>query len=550
MIRIDSDDVPHRPGESSNLAIWAAVLVAVVGLVYSNTLNVPFLHDDFANIVENPGIRRIFPLFGAADATGFINRPVIRLSFAVNYALGGESVTGYHLLNILIHAASALALFALVRLTLSMSPAFGSRLRAHATPLAFFAALLWGVHPLNTQAVTYLSQRCESMAGFFYITTLYGAALASLGKRPLWGWMVAIPAFFLGLGTKEILVTAPVVVAAWQFLFAPRPFKSALWRSAPVYAAFFAGVLILAYSLISSETKFYKSAYAYDLNRLNYAMTQPAVLVHYLKLAFWPRPLVFDYWWPIEKGLGFIPYALVLGAGFIATVWGLFKRHPASFAGVCFFSILAPSSSIVALTTTAAEYRMYLPLAAICSSLAVMLGVFAINRGRKALPALGIFAAILAIALAAASFTRNLDYRDAYTLWNDTVAKRPQNPRAREGLGLAISMKGDYFGAIDQFREIITIDKNFTSAYYNIGRLLLMQNRPQEALKYYLDAVRLAPHHWMTWKGLGVAQCRNGLFDEGILSLRKARRINPNDETLNLYLESVLKSRQAEYWKP
>ncbi|MBI5845383.1 MAG: tetratricopeptide repeat protein [Deltaproteobacteria bacterium] len=533
---------PVAPGASSNIPIWAAILVAVVGLVYSNTLHAPFLHDDFANIVENQGIRNIFPIFGASDGTGFVNRPTIRLSFAINHALGGDSVTGYHILSILIHAASALALFALVLLTLSRSPSLKGRFGGHETPIAFFTALLWAVHPIHTQAVTYLSQRCESMAGLFFIATLYGAALASFGKRPLWGWLVAIPAFFLGLGSKEILVTAPVVVAAWQFLFAPRPLKDTLRRSAPIYAAFLAGILIFAYFQAVAKPTGNSLFYDFDLNRWNYFRTEPEVLIHYLKLAFWPNPLVFDYWWPIERGLGFIPYALVLAAGFLATAFGLYKRHPASFAGVAFFTILAPSSSIIALTTPAVEYRMYLPLAAIVATVAVAAASFVLKRGRKA--AIGLFAAasIAALALACTAFVRNLDYKDWYTIWMDTAEKRPDNPRAQENLGVIISDQGDLLGGMARYKKAIAIDSRYTTAYYNVGKSLAMQNRHREAVEYYIKATRLAPGFWRIWLSLGISQCLSGSWDDGVKSFETALRLDPGNPQI---MQNLQKARRG-----
>ncbi|MBI5845385.1 MAG: tetratricopeptide repeat protein [Deltaproteobacteria bacterium] len=541
-----SPPAPDLPKESSDLSIWAAVLAAVIGLAYSNTLNVPFLHDDLANIVENPGIQHIFPIFGSSGVYSLLYRPIAELSFSLNYAAGGLSVTGYHLANIFIHIASALTLFALIRLTIARSPAFSGRLADKATPVAFFAALLWGAHPLNTMAVTYIVQRCESMAGLFYLLTLYGAALSSFGKKPILGFLVAIPAFFLGLGTKEILITAPVIVAAWQFIFTPAPFRETLRRSAPLYAAFAAGISIFAFNQIFSNPVVHKPFYEFDLNPVNYAKTQPEVLVRYLKLAFWPKGLCFDYWWPIEKGLGFIPYAALLVAGFIATVIGLYKRHPASFAGVAFFAVLAPSSSVIALNTPAAEYRMYLPLAAIAAVVAVAAASFALKRGRKAATGLGIAASVIVLALALCTFIRNTDYRDSYALWADTVSKAPLNPRAHDNLGVALADQGDLLGAVTRFNRAIAIDRLYTTAYCNMGRVLVMQNRPSEAIKYYRIGIKLWPTHWRTWSYMGVAQCMAGFWDEGVKSLETALSLNPGNTDTIFKLDKARKGPEGD----
>jgi protein O-mannosyl-transferase len=193
---------------------WACVsLLTVIGAaIYWPTLSVPLLLDDIASIAENPSIRQLWPLGPALSPpadVGLGGRPIANLSFALNYQWSGTSVRGYHATNIAIHLAAAIVLFELIRLTV---------LRARPRPesaasvaIAFAAALLWLLHPLQTQAVTYLSQRTESLMGLLYLTTLYAFAQGALRQSSGWS-VVAVASCALGMGTKEVMVTAPVIV--------------------------------------------------------------------------------------------------------------------------------------------------------------------------------------------------------------------------------------------------------------------------------------------------------------------------------------------------
>ena len=537
----------NRPKDpSSNLSVWAAVLVAVVGLAYCGSLSGPFVHDDVLNISENPGIRHVFPLFGEeayGRGTGLAGRPVARLSFALNYALAGTSVAGYHIVNLLIHLAAVLLLFELVRLTLSRSPVLSGRYGESAVPLAFFSALLWGVHPLNTQAVTYVVQRCESLAGLFFMATLYAGARAAFDDKPLRWNILGVAAFFLGLGTKEILVTAPAVLAAYHHLFAPRPFLASLRRSALLYLAFAAGAAILAANMALAARAVRIMGFKTDVTRWDYARTQPIVIARYLRLAVFPKGLCFDYWWLPEKGWRFVPYAAALAAAFLATLYGLVKKHPLSFAGICFFAILGPSSSLVPLNTVAAEHRMYLPLAALAAAVVTGAGLLAARRGEQPFLVFLAVAGLACLVLAGATFARNRDYRSAYALWSDTARKRPENPRAQDALGVAVMEQGDLPRAEGLFKRAIEIDNRYAPGHFNMGNAMFVQNRVRDAIRYYRRAVLVDPDFWRAYANLGAALCAAGLWDEGVWSLEKALKLYPGSPEVAANLQRARESR-------
>ena len=164
--------------------------MAVVGLlVYANTLSGPFIFDDLTSIEQNPSIRRLWPLsepLSPPRDTPVAGRPLLNLSFAVNYAVGGLDVTGYHLVNLAIHLLAALVLFGLVRRTLLL-PSLAPRVGESATNLAAAAALLWMVHPLNSEVVDYVTQRSASLMGLCYLLTLYCSVRALSAGARRWG---------------------------------------------------------------------------------------------------------------------------------------------------------------------------------------------------------------------------------------------------------------------------------------------------------------------------------------------------------------------------
>jgi hypothetical protein len=156
------------------------ILALVGSLVYLNSLWKPFMFDDMSAIVNNDRIRRLSDVpkvLSPERERPVAGRPLVNLSFAVNYAIGELDVVGYHALNILVHVLCGMLLFAVIRQALLL-PQLPAALSDRAAPLGFVVALLWMVHPLNSEVVTYVTQRTESMMAFFYLLTLYASLRA------------------------------------------------------------------------------------------------------------------------------------------------------------------------------------------------------------------------------------------------------------------------------------------------------------------------------------------------------------------------------------
>jgi protein O-mannosyl-transferase len=550
--------------------VWTAsiILAGAVWSVYANSLSAPFIFDDTSSIQENPTIRRLWPPWQALspprNGSGVDGRPVLNFSFAINYALHGTDVRGYHVGNTLIHAVAALLLFGFVRRMVAGGAHVPETLRRSALPIAFFVALLWAVHPLQTESVTCVVQRTESLSGCVYLATLYlfARGVRSEGNTSR-AWLTASAfACLFGMATKETVATAPLVVLLADRTFAAGTFREALRRRAVYHAALVATWIPLAALMTGSAWRGGSVGFSHGIGPWLSLLTQCKAVVMYLGLSFWPHPLVVDYGTEvIEKLREVLPQAILLTSLAAATVWALVRRPALGFLGAWFFVILAPSSSFVPLLTqTMAEHRMYLPLAAVMAL--VVAGLFALGRARRgATVAAGLVCAGAAIALGFGTIRRNDDYATVVGLWTDTVRACPDNARAHYNLGLALSRVGDDPGAARCYREALRLLPAFGDAHLNLGSLLFAEGRFEEArvhyeeglrlkprsavahnnmgnalalegdaagaLRHYEEAVRLDPDYGEAWNNLGYALSTGGSVDEAIAPLRKAIALRP-----------------------
>jgi hypothetical protein len=290
------------------------LVVAAALWAYHNSFQGPFILDDAVAILKNPTIRHVWPIWEALSQPHqgtTAGRPIINLSLAVNYAFGNTRVWGYHALNLVIHILAGLTLFGVVRRTL-LQPKLRGRFGAAANGLALTTAVLWTVHPLQTEAVTYISQRCESLMGLFYLLTLYGFIRGAESQRSV-GWCtLSVAACLLGVASKEVMVTAPVMVLLYDRTFVGGNFRQAWIRHRCLYVGLASSWLLLGYLMADLHT--HGVGYGTGITWWGYALTECRAVVQYLRLALWPHPLIFDYgeYEPTAHLAAVAPCALVL----------------------------------------------------------------------------------------------------------------------------------------------------------------------------------------------------------------------------------------------
>jgi protein O-mannosyl-transferase len=511
------------PGRADWTVLAAgSVLAAAAALAYSRTFSIPFLFDDDTSIAGNPTLRHLAAAFWPPAGATVSGRPVLNLSFALNYALSGTDVWSYHALNLAIHVLAGLILFGIVRRTILRG------IPTEATGIAFAVALLWTVHPLLTESVTYLVQRAESLMGLFYLLTLYGfirAAEAEGRARILWN-ILSFTACLLGMGTKEVMVTAPLVVLLYDRTFIAGSFAGALRSRRGIYGALAATWLFLAFLVIAADGRAGSAGFGSGVSWQSYALQQLPALVRYISLGLWPHPLVFDYGpAAAPQSSQVILWGLVVAGLVGATLWALARKPVPGFLGACFFLILAPSSSVVPVATEAmAEHRMYLALIPL-----VVLAVAALRRllGNAAVPACAVLAGLLCFA----TLQRNQAYRSEEAIWADTVSKRPQNERAQDNLGFVLSKEpGRRDEAITHFEEAIRLKPDFVEAHYNLAfALLSIPGRLGDAIDEYEEALRLKPDLIMVRFNLARAlQTMPGRSGEAIAQYEETIRRRPD----------------------
>ncbi|HVS53455.1 MAG TPA: tetratricopeptide repeat protein [Opitutaceae bacterium] len=557
------------PPRSAPVALAGALIAIAAVLAYGNSLHGAFVLDDPTSILDNASIRSLWPpravLFPPLRA-GDGGRPIANLSFALNYAVSGRDPWSYHALALALHALAALTLFGIVRRTLLL-PALAARYANRATPLAATVAALWALHPLTTSTVDYLSQRTEQLMALFYLLTLYAFVRSvelqqSENKTlsPATAWRFAsVAACLLAVASKEVAVTAPLLVVLYDRTFVAGGFRTALRQRWKYYLGLAAAWILLAALMIDSRVTQRGIGFDGHVSALHYAASECHAVLVYLRLAAWPAPLVFDYGWAFLGPREALPFAAALASLLLASTL-LWRRWPAlGFLAAAWFLILAPTSSVVPiLEQPIAESRAYLPLAAFVA-LAVFVAHAALARFRRGV-ALALTLTI-AVALGATTFRRNEDYRSAISLWSDAAAKQPANPRAQNNLasvlldagqpaaalaparralelrpaypqahtnlGKALGDLGDAAEAIAHYRAAIALDATLPEAHGNLGTALLRAGATAEAIPEFQAALRLQPDLLNVHNNLAVALLRLGRVDAAIIEAEAALRLDP-----------------------
>ena len=524
-------------------ALYPGVILVLAGLLaYANSFQGVMLFDDIDAIILNSSIQKpwaIGEVLHPPVQSPMAGRPVVNLTLAFNYSIGGLEPRGYHAVNLAVHLAAGLVLWGLLRRVWPKTP--GNREDAGAAWPAAIVALIWLVHPLQTESVTYIVQRAEALVGLFYLLTLYcmvrGIQGAGSGAK-IWS-VAAVMACALGMATKENMATAPLMALLLDVVFFSRSVGEALRRRWGLYAGLALTWVVLAGLMAGGPRSDSAGFHIAGMGAWDYAKSQPLVVLQYLRLAVFPYPLCLDYGWLVEKALPAVVIpAAVLAAAFMASLWALRRRPTIGFLGLWFFVVLAPTSSFVPLKDLAFEHRMYLPLAAVIVFIVVLgervldrlLDALSISQGPRNWTK-GLVVALVVAMLCGLTIRRNADYHDAIGMWRDVAAKRPDNARAFVSLGMTLGMAGRTAEAMHAYRQALRVDPAQRSARVNMGNILSKQGRYAEAVIEYQRALEEAPNDAKAGYALGLALAAVGRFDDALACQREVLRVEPG----NLY---------------
>ena len=548
---------PEKERSRSLAALVMPLLIVVAGFIaYAGGLAGPFIFDDIPVIQS---LRRLEHV-----RMNFVSYPrfLSDLTFMLNHYFGGLNAAEWRAVKLAIPVFSGLLLWGIVRRTLIL-PRFGARYAVSAPWLALVASVLWVAHPLQTESVTYICQRYESLMGWFYLLSLYCFVRGASGGRARWWYDGAIAACLIGMGTKEVMVTAPVMILLYDYVFVSGSWRHLARNRWKIHAGLALSWLALAMLMV--KTMSYAvgggggGGATEGNSSLAYLFTQFKVVLYYLRLAVYPHPLCLSYGWPTVGGaLDVVLPMAVVGVLGAATAVALWRRLPAGFLGAWFFVVLLPSSSVVAVDDVIFEHRMYLPLAGIVV-LAVIGGYHVLSKaflagmipeGRRVW-ILGVLAGVISIAAITGTIMRNRDYRSEEVMWRDIAKKQPQNLAAQLGLGTALAQGGDLQAAEDSFSRLIeTADHSWSRldavqktaccrALNNMGTIRQREGAFEDAERYFRRALGIAPGFSQARDNLGVVLSAMGRGEEAEREWKAVLATGTRDGTAHYGLASL-----------
>ncbi|WP_129126347.1 tetratricopeptide repeat protein [Geomonas oryzae] len=539
-----ADPAPETLYHRFRIPVHLLLMMLLGVAAYGNTLHSPFVLDDIPSIIDNETIRDLSRFLGGEGRAFNPRRVVGYFTFALNYRWGALDPFGYHLFNILIHVLTAWVLYFLLRVTLR-TPFFGTgKTHRSLELLPIFAALLFVVHPVQTQAVTYIVQRLASLVTLFYLLTLFCYArgrvlLAPCGagengqRKPLVPFMYFAAALLfalLAVQTKEVAATLPLALLLYDFCFFEPSRKRNLLLVAGAALFVLAAAIVVVNAgkplgeLLSDVNEL--SRETVNISRADYLITQFSVIATYLRLLVLPVNQNLDYDYPVYHSLFapqvFFSFLLLLGLFAVAvaqlrssSVSGFGKGDPSdedrqvkgelgrmiAFGILWFFLTLAVESSVIPISDVIFEHRVYLPAAGAFTAL-----VAAILLGCRNLPTRAVVwgAALLVAVFAVVTWQRNTVWESQLSLWGDVIAKSPEKSRANNHYGVALSKEGRVPEAMEYLKKALQINPRNPVALYNLGRLLDETGNIDAAVSCYEAAVALQPELDAAYNNLAV----------------------------------------------
>lgn len=523
-------------------------MICLAGIIaYANSLNGPFVYDDLRAILQNDSIRieSLNPssIRQAAFTGASANRPVAGVTLALNYYLGGYSVRGYHIVNIAIHILNGilvylLSIFLIKHFSVSErdgAPKFLSPINAG----ALFASMVFVLHPVQTQAVSYLIQRMASLSTMFYLLAFifYLAGRERTGQSRWVFFAAALIAWIMALGSKEIAAALPLAVFAYEWL---RRKTGDGWETRKVFLLIAVIVLAAAVPLFvflgaDPLEKILETYRGYDFTLGERLLTQLRVAVFYISLIFLPLPsrLNLDHYMPVSKSL-FDPATtflslLILGAIFSIALIYRRKAPLAAFCILWFFINLAIESSVIGLDLVF-EHRLYLPMAGVCVGMGYVMVRLLEGFRRQTLVACG----LIVFLLGWGTISRNAVWQDEGRLWQDVVKKNPRSYWARNSVGMAYMREGSLSEAVAQFREALSLKPDHSPTRINLAVAMAGQGKAREAQSLLAEVLAANPKDFESLYNLGLMTASERRFEEAERYFQRALEVKPWSHQANI----------------
>ena len=569
------------------------ILIFLLSLIYFNSLKNGYHFDDYHHIVDNPhlkNIRNISSFFVDTtkfSKTGWQNhyRPLLLVTYALNYYYGRLQPAGYHVVNLAFHVGSAFLVFLIVEVML-ISPTLSLPLQggvkkgggSQSSTVYFIplvSALIFAVHPFNSEVVNYISARSSVMSAFFYLLAFYFWVKfreKGVGKEDVPStvyYIVSLLVFLLGMLTKEVVITLPVMLWLYDLYFyrpllrtqakaCDYPLLSTVYPCLPFVLLVAFPYIVLSRHLTEGLLHQGGLPRSYYVNLL----TETTVLTRYIQMLFTPVNLSVDH--VVQNARHFWEWKVVASTGFLAgililSLW-LYRRgdvvwRTVSFFIVWFFVMLLPTT-IIPLDAMLQENRGY--LAGIGFAITMGLIIWKVAGGEEKLEVRSkksevrryvciAFTGILIVVFSIMTIQRNRIWKDELTLWTDTVSKYPMSARAHFALGNFYKRSGDTAIAIELYRKVIDLDADYYEAHNNLGVLYFKEGAIDPAIEEFKKALSSMPAHLNARMGLGKALMKKGEMEmaerefEAAIALARFTHQDTVVEDAMSYLEWIKK---------
>jgi len=533
------------------------LIVLFTFLVYANSLNNEFVYDDEPLIVKNDFIKdwKNLPKLFSKDYFVLAQEPYFRhvrtLTLFIDYSLWKLNPFGWHLTNIALHLANAILIYFLVSFILSHSSPEPINLltyqpiNAFSPSLPLLTTLLFALHPVHSEAVTFISGRMDPLCMFFFLLSFFlylkSTVLSTYQLTNLSTYLLSLFSFILALFSKEMAITLPLVLFLYDFCF--KNYKLNFKHFIRNYSGYFSIALFYIFLRLFflkptgfilgvdlSQTIFPPG---WTLYKAVLLMSQ--VTIRYIGLLFFPFNLSVDRLLSVSSS--FVEPVVILSLLSLGVILvGAKKMYKHSremtFSILYFFVTLLPVSNLIPFGAIIAERYLYIPSLGLC----IFLGVAIVKIARQLQNAqkriLQTFCLLCVFSILAfyslRTFRRNLDWRNSYTLWSKTVQSVPQSWLGHNNLG-RVYMERNLLGqAIEEFKKAIELDSSRWQSYYNLGTIYQQQGFYNESIINYEKTVSIAPENADAFNNLGVVYSLINRDGKAILAYKKAIALEPN----------------------
>ncbi len=518
-----------------------ALLVIIVAgyLAYSNSLNGEMIYDDLRSIQNNEKLHDFDNIKVLKNWINPNQRQFAKLTFTLNYSIHENNVFGYHLFNLIVHIIYGFFVFLLAKLLLSLNLFDNNPLRKQTTLMALFIALICILHPIQTQAVSYIVQRMASMSTMFYIMSIYFYGKGrlqyvkeGLNKGVFLLYLFSLLSGILGILSKQIVATLPAAILLFELFFI-RNKEGAIFKKYLVFAFSFMAALcliIIFSGLLPKETE--------NITRSEYLYTQSRVIIKYIQLLLFPVNQTLNYDFVISTR--FFEWKVIVSSliiiGLIILAFLLYKKkHLISFGIFWFFLTLLIESSLIPIIDVIFEHRLYLPMFGFSLIFVSLIWDF---LAKKRMNTVIIFFIALCITYAILTYERNKVWKTQISLWTDNIDKYPGDKVAYMNRALAYNQQGRYNEAIADYNTGIKLDSNNYQFYINKGLAHKIMKQYELAILDFSEAIeKRKPDNYQPYLERGIIYTDYlKQYDTGIKDFMTCLSHDANhaDATINL----------------